>query len=255
MAALRCATARTSSEVADAQRVRWRVYGDEEGLLPPSAEQGGREIDAHDNDGSAVHLVVYAGEEPVGTVRLLLPRASGGAPGLGRLGLDLETRFDVRTSLADVVAAEVTRFCVVRRFRCTSAAKMLHDGLRAESRRRGITCWLAAANMQTDCPEDAALAYRLVRARNMINLDWSAAPRVSLAPPTPRRRPWYTDDQRRHAAAPEHDEALSLPRTLALFATRMGARYIGPPAYDTDFNVFALPLVASPAWGEAATPT
>ena len=246
---------RTSSEVADAQRVRWRVYGDEEGLLPPSAEQGGREIDAHDNDGSAVHLVVYAGEEPVGTVRLLLPRASGRAPGLGRLGLDLEARFDVRTSLADVVAAEVTRFCVVRRFRCTSAAKMLHDGLRAESRRRGITCWLAAANMETDCPEDAALAYRLVRRpqhdqSRLVGRAARFAGATELRPPTlVHRRP---ASARRCLRTRRRSVA---PRTLALFATRMGARYIGPPAYDTDFNVFALPLVASPAWGEAATPT
>jgi L-ornithine Nalpha-acyltransferase len=255
MAALRCAIASSPREVADAQRVRWRVYGDEERLLPPSAEQAGREIDARDDDGSAVHLVIYAGEEPVGTVRLLLPRASGGVPASGRLGLDLEARFDVRTSLADAVVAEVTRFCVVRRFRCTSVAKMLLDGLRAESRHRGITCWLAAANMETDCPEDAALAYRLVRARNMVDPDWSAEPRVSAAPLTPRRRPWYTDDQRRCAAARGHDDGLSLPRTLALFATRMGARYIGPPVFDTDFNVFALPLVASPAWGEALPTT
>jgi hypothetical protein len=29
---------------------------------------------------------------------------------------------------------------------------------------------------------------------------------------------------------------------LALFAGKMGARYIGPPVYDRDFNVFATPL-------------
>jgi L-ornithine Nalpha-acyltransferase len=253
MAALRCAIARTAAEVADAQRVRWRVYGEEERMLPPSAGQGGREIDARDDDGFAIHVLVYAGDEPVGTVRLLLPRARGGGPAGGRLGLNLEEKFEVRTSRAGALAAEVTRYCVLRRYRCTCVVKMLHDALRAESHRRGITCWLAAANMETDWAEDAALAYRLIRARNMVDADWSAEPRVSAGQPLARRRPWYTDEQRRSAAGGD-DGGLPLPRTLALFARRMGARFIGPPAYDAEFNVFALPLVASPAWDTAVTP-
>jgi hypothetical protein len=35
-----------------------------------------------------------------------------------------------------------------------------------------------------------------------------------------------------------------MPRTLSLYANKMGARYVGPPAYDPYFGVFALPLVA-----------
>ena len=246
--ALRCATAHTPRQIADAQRVRWRVYGEEEHLLPPSAAvEDGREVDARDADDAAVHLVVYAGDEPVGTVRLLLARSGAGARPGGRLGLDLDANVDLGALCeAGVVAAEITRYCVLRRYRCTGVAKMLYGALQTESRRRAITCWLAAANMETDYAEDAALAYELLRARNLVDARWRAEPRRAHAVRSQRRRPWYTDEQRRRAASGDGAN-LPLPRTLTLFAIRMGARFIGPPMYDDYFNVFALPLVASPA--------
>lgn len=244
---LRCAIARTSRHIADAQRVRWRVYGEEEGLLPPSAAvDDGREIDARDQDDAAVHLLVYAGDEPVGTVRLLQARASAGPVLGGCLGLDLDAKLDLgalcRPGLA---AAEITRYCVLRRYRCTGVAKMLYDALRIESRRRAITCWLAAANMETDYVEDAALAYELLCARDLVDARWRAEPRAAPAVRSRRRRPCYTDEQR-HTAASGRGAELPLPRTLALFSIRMGARFIGPPMYDDYFNTFALPLIASP---------
>jgi putative hemolysin len=248
MAALRCTIARTPGQIADAQRVRWQVYGEEERLLPTSAAvEDGREIDAHDEDDAAVHVLVYAGDEAVGTVRLLQARAGAGHVRGGRLGLDLDAKLDLGALCrAGVVPAEITRYCVLRRYRCTSVAKMLYEGLRSESRSRAITCWLAAANMETDYAEDAALAYELLCARNLVDGGWRAKPRSTPLVRSHRRRPCYTDEQRVSAARGRGAE-LPLPRTLALFAVRMGARFIGSPMYDDYFNVFALPLIASPS--------
>jgi hypothetical protein len=238
-----CRVARGARQIADAQRVRWRVYGDEERLLPSSTSVAGREIDGRDEQMGTIHLLVYAGTEPVGTVRLLPARPERAASGC--LGLDLEGTFDLRgCPRPGMVAAEVTRYCVLRRYRCTGVTRALYLALRAESRRRGITHWFSAANMETDCAEDAALAYELVRTRGLLDDQFRAEPRLGPPCHTPRRRSCYTDEQRRSARRGQLG-SLAIPRTLALFATKMGARYIGPPAYDRYFNVFSLPLVAA----------
>ncbi len=233
----RCVIAKTMQEIIDAQRLRWKVYGEEEELLPDSAHSDGREIDARDYSEGTTHFLVYDGPEAVGTVRLLEPR--------GGLGLDLESKFDLGAlSVPGVAPAEVTRYCVSRRYRCTGVTVALFSGLYAESVRRGVTHWVAGANMGTDCAEDAALAYRVACAQALMNERFHARPRAHELPETPRRRPCYTEEQRSRAQRGEL-AGLELPRTLSLFAKRMGARYIGLPTYDAYFNVFALPLVAT----------
>src|SRR5207249_800049 len=101
------------------------------------------EIDARDDQEGTIHLLVYAGAEPVGTVRLLPARPERAAGGC--LGLDLEGKFDLGAFLRPgMVAAEVTRYCVLRRYRGTGVTGALYLALRAESRRRGITHWFSA---------------------------------------------------------------------------------------------------------------
>jgi hypothetical protein len=251
----------TPDDIADAQRVRWIVYGEEEQLLQAAAGRGGREIDARDWDDDTVHLIVYAEDEPVGTVRLLPARR-------GKGGLDLESRFELAVrQQPGLVAGDVTRYCVKRPYRCTPVARMLHVALTSESIRRGITHWFAAVNMETDGAEEAALVYELVRARGLVDPGFHAVPRHHL--PVRGRRRCYSDDER-EAARGDGAAALRLPRTIALFTGKMGARCIGAPAYDPYFNVFALPIVAkvqpqpafgagvaarSPAMRSPATPT
>ncbi|HYP87655.1 MAG TPA: hypothetical protein VEQ59_05870, partial [Polyangiaceae bacterium] len=138
---------------------------------------------------------------------------------------------------------EVTRFCVLRRYRGTRVAGLLYAGLLAESARRGVTHLVAEANMETDCAGDAELAYDLARQRDWTDDEFSAAPRHESAPPAAPQRFVYTEEQRRRLRTGQLG-GVSPPRTLALFAQRMRARYIGPPVYEPAFNVFALPLVA-----------
>jgi hypothetical protein len=121
----------------------------------------------------------------------------------------------------------------------------LFAAMHAESARRGITHWVAGANMETDCFEDAVIAWRVARERRLVSPRFRALPRgAGDLPQTPRRRPGYTEEQRQRALRGDLG-GLALPRTLALFAAGMCARYIGPPVYDSYFEVFALPLVAT----------
>src|SRR5262249_23072637 len=59
MLSLRYTIARTPQEIADAQRVRLRVYVEEERLLPASIGHDGREIDARDDREGTTHFLVY----------------------------------------------------------------------------------------------------------------------------------------------------------------------------------------------------
>jgi putative hemolysin len=246
MQTFRCVIAKTELEIMDAQRVRHAVYVEEEGLLPASVGVGGREIDGLDYLDTTVHFLVYAGLEPVGTVRLLRGGPSSPAAAEGkRLGLDIESKLNLDSlAVPGVVTGEVTRFCVRRRYRRTGVTGALFAGLRDESARLGITHWVAGANMETDCVEDAVLAYRLAFEKNLINPRFSAEPRDRRFPRTPRRRPYYNEEQRRRGMDGELT-GLELPRTLSLFAAGMGARFIGPPVFDAYFDIFALPLVAA----------
>jgi L-ornithine Nalpha-acyltransferase len=245
MQSFRCTIAGTTREIMLAQRLRWNVYGEEEGLLPASASAGGREIDARDDDTGTMHFIVYAGDEVAGTVRLLRPSEHLKRVHGGPLGLDLESKWDLRALSAPGIApAEVTRYCVLRGYRGTGVTTALFEGLYAESARSGITHWVAGANMGTDFAEDAAIAHRVARRRSFVNERFHAETLAHEAPRTPRARPYYTEEQRSRASGGDL-EGLDLPPTLAIFAARMGARYIGSPMYDAYFNVFALPLVAT----------
>lgn len=241
--------ARTAGEIVEVQRARWRVYGLEEKLLPASVAVDGREIDARDDDAGTVHFAVRAGGEVVGTVRLQpasRQHATTGGTGRGCGGLDVASKVDLAAlSVPGIVLAEVTRFCVLRAYRGTGVTPALFAALRAESERRGITHWVAAANTETDVAEDALIAYRIARANGLVSTRFHVSARAPAPAPTaPPTRPGYTDEQRRRARAGELAVAdLDLPRTLSVFARRMGARFIGGPVFDPYFGVFALPLV------------
>lgn len=233
MSNLICLVASTDQQREEAARLPRVVYGEEESLLLPQAPQ-------LEKSAFVSHLLAYVDGEPVGGVRLVI--ASSERPKPGRFGLELESCFALTGFEAPgIVLAEVTRFCVLRRFRGSRVAAALFDLLRLESRRRGVTHWVGAANMETDFAEDAALAYRLIQARGLVDDTWQAQPCDAPCAPAPRSRPAFTPDQRLKASRGEL-HGLRLPRTLSLFASKMGARYIGPPAYERRFGVFALPL-------------
>src|SRR5881394_3226374 len=177
---LHCVVASSEQQRAEASRLRREVYCEEEGLalLP--------EVTERERSDSISHLLAYCDGEPVGSVRLVIA-APGTRHGPGHFGLELEACFELSAFEGPgVVLAEVTRFCVRRRFRGTRVAAALFELLRLESRRRGVTHWVAAANMETDFQEDAELAYRLIQAQGLLDETWRAQGRGARAAP-PRR--------------------------------------------------------------------
>lgn len=232
--------ARTARQIEDAQRLRWTVFGEEEGLLEPFQCPGGREIDARDDCSRCIHLMVYAGNDPVGTVRLI---EQGDSSGRGDHGLDFESKFTLPAVDTATKLAEVTRFGVKRAYRCKGVAAALFAALKAESASRCITHWLAGANLDTDDPEEAAIAYRLLQRRALFHPELRAQPHSFEWPCRSPRRTRFSEAERERAL---HDDfrGLQLPPAVSLFATAMGARYLGFPAYDAYFNVFSVPLIA-----------
>ena len=254
MATYRCTVAGSTEEIRQAQRLRWQVYGEEERMLPRTVALNGREVDARDEGRATSHLLIFRDSESVGTVRLVRAGGPGTASDVraaGGLGLDLATKVNLdRFARPDIALGEVTRYCVLRQYRCTAVTHALWQALRAESRRLGITHWVAGANMETNAPEDADLAYQMAKDQGLLS-DQSCAALSSVPAPSPPTRRLYTDEQHRRAAAGDR-RGLELPRVLSLFAKRMGARFIGRPIYAGFFAVFALPLVVSLA--EATVP-
>jgi hypothetical protein len=240
MTSLRLIVAQSAQHLAHAEQLRLAVYCEEEGMFAAPAEPA-EQLDTRELGSDLTQLLVYAGQEPVGTVRLSLARGANSDSSEPR-GLELESKFALfGFERPGVVLGEISHYCVRARFRGTRVAPALFAALGVESQRRGVTHWVAAANVDTDCAEDAALAYRLLVARNWVSTMYRAEARVHELPPTTARRSLYTQEQRAHARCGQLSR-LKLPRALALFAHKMGARYIGPPTFDRRFNVFAAPL-------------
>ena len=246
MTTLSCRVATTQRQLDDALRIRWAVFGKELGLLLGStAATTLREVNGFDTLETTVHLVVYADDTPVATSRLLLPNSEVAGTTGGRLGIELEQKLD----LPDVEApglmfAESTRFCVLKEWRHSEALVWLQAGLYAESRQRGVTHWIASANMETDSTEDAQLIHQMVMRQGLVSHRWRARVHAPSEPPAMPSAPRFTPSERDRARQ-GHFHGLRLPRVLSFFAYKMGARFIAEPLYDTGFHRFSLPLVAA----------
>lgn len=240
---IECVIAETRKQLDDALHVRWQVFGEEMGLFAGPTPPAPRESDCFDTLDTTIHVVAYAGGEPVATARLLLPNAKVARDGGKRFGIDLEWKFDLGgLDRPGVALAETTRFCVLRAFRRSCAVAALHGAMWSESRRLGITHWVASANTETDCMEDARIIHRVAGRMGLVSPYFLVEPRINAPPPAEPRAPFYDLEERRRAR--EGDlTGLRLPRTLAVFACRMGARFTGEPIYDPRFRMCSMPLI------------
>ncbi|MCP3061494.1 GNAT family N-acetyltransferase [Myxococcus sp. K38C18041901] len=235
--------AATQKELDDVARIRWAVFGGELGLLSEQSAVSRREVTCVDTLDTTVHVLVYAGDEPVATMRVALPNAEVAANLGGKVGLEMEQRVDLSGLLRPGrVVAEPSRFCVLPKWRRSEAVTWLQAGMYAESRRRGVTHWIASANLETDSPEDARLAWWVAARRGWLSPHWRVSVSEPSRAPGQARSPFYTPEERALAARGQW-EGLRLPRAPALFARTMGARFIAEPLYDAYFQWFTLPLV------------
>jgi hypothetical protein len=241
---LHCLVATTQKHLDDALRVRWTVFGSELGLLetPPPAL---REVHCFDTLETTLHFIVYDDQRAVATARLLLPNPEVASTTGRPLGLDLEQKLDLSPlCVPGVTPAETTRYCVLRRWRGSEALLLLNASMYQESRRRGVSHWVAAANMETDSLEDARLVCRVAAHEGLVSERWRVESRIHPEGPTAPVAPLYSPQQRWHAREGLLD-GLRLPRTLGLFARKLGARFVGDPLYDMQFRRYALPLVSA----------
>lgn len=136
---------------------------------------------------------------------------------------------------------EMPRSCVLRSHRHSGVMLHLYALAWRLGLARGVTHWVAIANMATDHPEDAAIIHRMARAFGHDRAPQRAALIVPPASPTEIRHPFFDPGQRARGLAGDL-EGLPYPKPLSLFAW-MGIRFVGSPFYDKGCRVYAMPLV------------
>ncbi|HEU4459016.1 MAG TPA: GNAT family N-acyltransferase [Methylibium sp.] len=220
--------ARDEGEVREAQRLRYAVFADEMGarLAPPAGTPPGLDVDVFDP--FCEHLLVrLAGDdgEPgsvIGTYRVLTPAA---ARRIG--GLYSETEFDL-TRLRPLRSrmVELGRSCVHPEHRSGGAILALWGALAEFMVRNELDTMVGCASISMrDGGHVAASLWRQLSATHLAPIEWRVEPRLPLP----------IDELDRHLDVE--------PPPLIKGYLRCGAKVLGAPAWDPDFNTADLPML------------
>lgn len=220
--------ARDESEVLEAQRLRYQVFADEMGarLLTPAGTPQGYDVDVFDP--FCEHLLVRAHsgqDEPapvIGTYRVLTPAA---AKRVG--GLYSETEFDLtRLRPLRPKMVELGRSCVHPAHRTGGAIMALWGALSEFMVRNQLDTMIGCASVSMrDGGHVAASLWEKLRQTHLAPIEWQVRPRLPLP-------------------VAELDHHLDVePPALIKGYLRCGAKVIGPPAWDPDFNTADLPML------------
>lgn len=205
--------ARTSADVEDAQRLRYKVFADEMGA---SIGTSGGDLDCDDFDAWCDHLIVRDLDtlQVVGTYRILPPDR---AEELGRLYSDAE--FDLsRLAHLRPAAIEVGRSCVDRGYRSGGAILLLWAGLATYMKSGGYRHLIGCASASLSDGGRQAARLRDEMQRYMTDTELRVFPRVAFP----------------HARIERANDCVMPP--LIKGYLRVGARVCGEPAWDPDFN-------------------
>ena len=220
--------ARDESEVREAQRLRYQIFVEEMGarLSPPVGTPAGLDIDVY--DAFCEHLLVRtvgAHGEPgrvIGTYRVLTPAA---ARRIG--GLYSETEFDL-TRLRPLRGkmVELGRSCVHADHRSGGAILALWGALAEFMVRNELDTMIGCASISMrDGGHVAASLWEQLRHTHLAPIEWQVRPRLPLP----------VDELDRHLAVE--------PPPLIKGYLRCGAKVLGAPAWDPDFNTADLPML------------
>jgi len=224
------AWARDEAEVREAQRLRHQVFGEEMGarLSPPAGTPAGLDVDVFDP--YCEHLLVRAvdadGDDRsgpvIGTYRVLTPAA---ARRVG--GLYSETEFDLtRLRPLRSTMVELGRSCVHPDHRQGGVILALWGALAEFMQRNGLETMVGCASVSMrDGGHVAASLWEQLRHSHMAPIEWQVSPRLALP----------VDDLRR-------DLEVEAPPLIKGYL-RCGAKLLGAPAWDPDFNTADLPLL------------
>ncbi|MFG6415833.1 GNAT family N-acetyltransferase [Roseateles sp. DC23W] len=231
-AALSVSWARDETEVREAQALRYQVFAVEMGarLSPPKGAPAGLDVDLF--DAYCEHLLVRAGGmagEPgpvVGTYRVLTPAAAKRAGGLYS-----DTEFDLtRLRALRPRLVEIGRSCVHADHRSGGAILALWGALTEFVSRNGMDAIIGCASVSMrDGGHFAASLWKQIAATHLAPIDCQVRPRLPL--PVEHLR---------------QDLAVEPPALIRGYL-RCGAKLMGEPAWDPDFNSADLPLLVRTA--------
>ncbi len=216
--------ARHLDEVRQAQRLRYSVFALEMGARLQSP------IPAHDMDAFddfCEHLLVrdVASQEVIGTYRVLTP-----AQAIRAGGLYSETEFDLAAVLPmRARIAELGRSCVHAQHRQGAVILSLWGALMGFMERNGLDVMVGCASIPmlhngVVSVDAAASVWRQIEAEHMADSALRVVPHLAL--PTARDAIADVD-----------------PPALIKAYLRLGAKVLGAPAWDPDFNTADLPML------------
>jgi len=216
------AWATTWPEVREAQRLRYRVFAGEMGARVPSQHHG---LDADEFDAYCDHLLVRepADGAVVGTYRVLTPDQALAAGGLySDQAFDLSPLDGLRPRMA-----ELGRACVDARFRHGGVVLALWAALTRYMVSRDLEWMMGCCSLPLK-DDGGSSAARL----------WHALSRTHLVEPALRVKPSLP-------LPIDCYDAVSCvePPPLLKGYLRLGARVMGPPAWDSDFGCADLPVL------------
>jgi len=220
--------ARDDDDVRQAQQLRYLVFADEMGarLSVPQGSPPGHDIDMF--DAYCEHLLVRAtgieGEPGpvIGTYRVLTPAA---ARRVG--GLYSETEFDL-TRLRPLRArmVELGRSCVHPAWRSGGAILALWGALAEFMVRNDLDTMIGCASISMrDGGHVAASLWEQLRQTHLAPIEWQVRPRLPLP-----------------VGELQSDLQVEAPALIKGYL-RCGAKVLGPPAWDPDFNTADLPML------------
>ena len=220
--------ASSEAEVREAQALRYQVFTTEMGarLPTPAGMPAGLDVDLF--DAHCEHLLVRASDADggpgpvVGTYRVLTPAAAQRAGGFYS-----DTEFDL-TRLRSMRSrlAEIGRSCVHPDHRSGGAILALWGALAEFMARNGLDTVIGCASVSMrDGGHVAASLWRQIAADHLAPIDCRVRPRLPL--PIEHLR----------------QDLVVEPPALIRGYLRCGARLMGEPAWDPDFNTADLPLM------------
>ncbi|HJV59381.1 MAG TPA: GNAT family N-acyltransferase [Albitalea sp.] len=220
--------ARDQDDVREAQRLRHLVFAEEMGarLHLPAGSPAGHDIDLF--DAHCEHLLVRLRTEDsrpgpvIGTYRVLTPAAARRTGGLYS-----DTEFDL-TRLRPLRArmVELGRSCVHPAWRSGGVILALWAALAEFMIRNRLDTMVGCASISMrDGGHVAASLWEQLRRTHLASVEWQVRPRLPLP----------VDELRRDLDVE--------PPALIKGYLRCGAKVLGPPAWDPDFNTADLPML------------
>ncbi len=217
--------ARHQDEVRAAQRLRYQVFAVEMGATLPITVPG-HDIDLFDDYCEHLLVRMEASGEVIGTYRVLTPTQAKRAGGTYS-----DTEFDLTRlrSLRERMV-ELGRSCVHIDHRSGGVILALWGALAEFMARNQLDTMIGCASIPmqtggTSSGQAAASIWRQVRQTHLAPIDYYVTPRLAL--PVDRL-----------------DDSLDIePPALIRGYLRLGAKVLGAPAWDPDFNSADLPMM------------